>query len=653
MAIYLGYNRVGIIKTVKVKVFANTTTVSGTYSVVLNNSIGDEVDQLVIDGNSVQSGTPTPETPIEIESVGDKTKNLFDKNNIYKLVNIIPGSSTLESFIDSNSLYISIEGGKTYTVSGSKFSRFVVCSTIDKPNISVDISNRADLGAVTPSLARRSLTITANKNAKYLVVRYYYKSTDIYSEQEILDTIQIEENNTATDYEPYGYKIPIVSKGKNLLDATKAETGSLVAADGSNYEKTNRARSPFVYLKKGNYTISMSSEISATTMFFYSKPEPSGYFIGKYATTPVVENGIRFAKFPVEQDCYMRCVFVPEDESKTTDLGATTLANYNVMVAETQNLFDISKAENGTLASQNGSDLSVEQYPNRCRSGFIYLTAGSYIISFSELISTGNYLHRYSSNNQSSWLGSLTFTKNGSVSKFTLDSDCYIRFTIQPINTSSSLVLNTETLKEYQPQLLKSITATDYESYIIPREYNIYLKEPLRKIGDYADILDYKNSKVIRKIKEKVFDGTEELGKLASVQTGLFNYTYYKLGSINSIVDDINLSNLLKYQADFSYQRDGHNTMRVLNTSTYNEARFVFRFHINGANVFEPATVKNLLADFHSQGNPLKLYYAPTTPTEEYIELPMILTRDVETVFEVDTEIKPTKLEVSYWEEIK
>ena len=531
MAIYLGYDRVGIIKTVKVKVFANTTTVSGTYSVVLNNSIGDEVDQLIIDGNSVQDGTPTPETPIEIESVGEKTKNLFDINNIEEgsILTLEGTDYDIENRYRLKFIYLKA-GSYTFAINGNvqgggylhKYSSANASSWLG----SVPFSTMKTING------RNIRTATLDQDCYVRMVILPIGDQVLSKEYLAENKPQLELSSTATEYEPYGYRIPIVSKGKNLLDATKAETGSLVAADGSNFEKTNRARSPFVYLKKGTYTISMSSDISATTMFFYSKPEPSGYFIGKYATTPVVENGIRFATFPVGQDCYMRCVFVPEDENKTTDLGGTTLSNYNVMVEE-------------------------------------------------------------------------------------------------------------------------GITATDYESYIVPREYNIVLDEPLRKIGDYADILDYKNSKVIRKIKEKVFNGTEELGKLDTVQTGLFNYTYYKLGSMNSVINDINLSNLLKYQADFSYQRDGHNTMRVLNTSTYNEARFVFRFHINGANVFEPATVKNLLADFHSQGNPLKLYYAPTTPTEESIELPIILTRDVETIFEVDTEIKPTKLEVSYWEEIK
>lgn len=42
--------------------------------------------------------------------------------------------------------------------------------------------------------------------------------------------------------------------------------------------------------------------------------------------------------------------------------------------------------------------------------------------------------------------------------------------------------------------------------------YYLYVDEPLRKIGTTADVLDYKNHKVIRNIKEYIFKGTEAVG---------------------------------------------------------------------------------------------------------------------------------------------
>ena len=47
-------------------------------------------------------------------------------------------------------------------------------------------------------------------------------------------------------------------------------------------------------------------------------------------------------------------------------------------------------------------------------------------------------------------------------------------------------------------------TATEYMSYKnrVSVVTNIYLNEPLRKAGDYADYIDFKNKKIVRKINK-------------------------------------------------------------------------------------------------------------------------------------------------------
>lgn len=54
-----------------------TLTASG-YPCVLEGSAGMPALDYKIYGNSVQDGTPSPENPIEVQSVGDKTKNLWN-----------------------------------------------------------------------------------------------------------------------------------------------------------------------------------------------------------------------------------------------------------------------------------------------------------------------------------------------------------------------------------------------------------------------------------------------------------------------------------------------------------------------------------------------------------------------------------------------
>ena len=53
-------------------------------------------------------------------------------------------------------------------------------------------------------------------------------------------------------------------------------------------------------------------------------------------------------------------------------------------------------------------------------------------------------------------------------------------------------------------QLEEGSTVTEYESYH-EETTNIYLDEPLRKIGDYNDYIDFKSGKVIKNIAQKIF----------------------------------------------------------------------------------------------------------------------------------------------------
>ena len=56
-------------------------TVTGTNSVTLDNCVDDDsLINLKLYGNSVQDGTPAPDNPIEIQSVGELSRNLFDKS---------------------------------------------------------------------------------------------------------------------------------------------------------------------------------------------------------------------------------------------------------------------------------------------------------------------------------------------------------------------------------------------------------------------------------------------------------------------------------------------------------------------------------------------------------------------------------------------
>lgn len=144
-------------------------------------------------------------------------KNLFDKNN----ANILNSSFSndgrmLTSSQNAKTLYIPCKPNTTYTVSKIASQRFRLLTTEVLPSngvVGIDYDFN-DNGT--------SITITTSANIEYLCVYYFLNGTDTLTEQQILDSIQIEENNQATDYEPFGTEWYIKKEiGKVVLDGSE------------------------------------------------------------------------------------------------------------------------------------------------------------------------------------------------------------------------------------------------------------------------------------------------------------------------------------------------------------------------------------------------------------------------------------------------
>lgn len=149
--------------------------------------------------------SPNPDYPQDInvvegrQVITDKGKNLFDKNNANIIVASFSQDYKTISQISNNAkiLYISCKENTTYTVSKISSARFRILTTDIVPALEVTGIDFIQNDTST------SLTITTSSNVNYLCVYYFINGTDTLTEQEILDSIQIEEGSTATDYEPY------------------------------------------------------------------------------------------------------------------------------------------------------------------------------------------------------------------------------------------------------------------------------------------------------------------------------------------------------------------------------------------------------------------------------------------------------------------
>lgn len=148
------------------------------------------------------SVAPTPDTPIEMASCGDRTKNLFDKNSIddNKWLAQDGTLETANQYVVSDFIPV-LENTQYYL------------PMIDTKRLKYYGSNKQPLSITSWDISSGATeqVITIPINAKY--VRFSIHKTVID-----INTFQFEKGNAATPYEPYGYKIPVNVRSENLFD---------------------------------------------------------------------------------------------------------------------------------------------------------------------------------------------------------------------------------------------------------------------------------------------------------------------------------------------------------------------------------------------------------------------------------------------------
>ena len=180
---------------------------------------------------------------------------------------------------------------------------------------------------------------------------------------------------------------------------------------------------------------------------------------------------------------------------------------------------------------------------------------------------------------------------------------------------------------------------TEYEPYISSTT-DIYLNEPLRKLGDYADEINYAQGKIIRRVGHYTYTGLEE-GWLKNATTN-DGYAAYRIEGLFEPL--IGAPNDTAYMTHFNYTTKGATADFVPG-----EFRFAFSGNNIGSSRVYMATVDKTLEDFMvwvTNTNPT-IYY-PIADTPEEINLPAIPTLEKTTILQIDTTIQPDHVEVVY-----
>lgn len=168
---------------------------------------------------------------------------------------------------------------------------------------------------------------------------------------------------------------------------------------------------------------------------------------------------------------------------------------------------------------------------------------------------------------------------------------------------------------------------------------NIYLDEPLRKIGDYADYIDFENGKVVRNVRR--LNVTSEL-------TFTFGTSPTSNGLYRCYIVPSNAksgTNLDGYANFLPTLKQGWNrwTAEQVQFGQQNNAIYII--------TNEQYTSKTDLVNYLSNNGEFVpyVYYILNEPTETPITLPTIPTFKGTTIVSADTAIQPSKVEIEYY----
>lgn len=196
------WNKEGVLIRDFVPCYRKSDGVAGLYDLVEGKFYTNQGTGSFIAGNNI----PNPQTPIEIESVGEKTKNLFNINAVTKNVAILEDGtiSSYSGFMASD--FIGVKPNGTYTIS--------ILNKTPRWNLRVHAYNKnkewlSNIATKFTASGINELSFTTTEDCVFVRVS---------ANAGAVIWVQLEENSVATEYEPYGYKVPIVQSSKNLFD---------------------------------------------------------------------------------------------------------------------------------------------------------------------------------------------------------------------------------------------------------------------------------------------------------------------------------------------------------------------------------------------------------------------------------------------------
>ena len=502
-------------------VIINNITVNSPQTFVLAEDTELRIQYVIANGSTYENKkipvtitkVPSIEKPVEILSVGDKTSNLLD----FDAMEVINATDT------------ALRGGWIFEF-GEDIDITITHDSPEELPIGILLAKKVTDGVYGGNiqLQKNTNTISLTSNQKLLVFVGAATTENSYNmlARYGITKIKLEKGNVATEYEPYGYKIPIKARGKNLLKL------------------------------------------------------PVSTLVNREVTCNVSDNN------------------VVSFEGMTTGYPVFT---YNVLNVP---------ANTSVTFSCNVNDTKSVDF--RLRNS----VTEEYIVA-----------------------------RNGQTVTPTFDVDRFQIALYKNIDYTDFEINNI--------QLELGNTATDYEPYVKPVTTNIYLNEPLRKVNDYKDYIDFKNQKVVRKIIDYTSSGNDAWSfasnntDTVSFYMNAYNITGYGTTGNTNRLNVLSNKLITKNLTDIECVKCTGNVIGKTNglvNITLLKSRI--GYEDTDTNVQAVEKLKTWLSS-----NPINFIWCINEfaePIEEEITLPTIPTHKGTTIIEVDTTIEPT-LQVQYY----
>ncbi len=243
------------------------------------DGIGKDLKDYNIKGNTYQSDGVSPDTPQEVKGCGDRTGNLWDKNDTYKCEKYTVFENNTEFYLPKG----------TYSLS-------YICNTTDSFFIRFLDNDENTLAECRV----RSTDTQGKQNFTFTIEQDCIKIRVVENIGCEVSNIMLNSGSTPLPYEPYGkYKIPVVMRGKNLFDYQANKNSGIYLND-----KGEEARSSIWitsdYIKVSGDYVTLSRIVGqAASICLYDRDKNFiyGESYASRTSLTVALNGAKFVRF--------------------------------------------------------------------------------------------------------------------------------------------------------------------------------------------------------------------------------------------------------------------------------------------------------------------------------------------------------------------